>query len=295
MRSSSCLKYSRGFTLIEAVMVIVIIGIIGSVVAVFIRGPVQGYFDAVRRAELTDAADVAMRRMTRDVRLSLPNSLRIRDTTTLGSCAAGTCYVEFIMTSTGGRYRDPSDGSTGGHALSFTTASDTSFDVLGAMPSNPSMNVGDYIVIYNLGEGYTPANAYVAADPCTQCNRAKISDFAGNLVKLASNPFASQTPPLPSPSARFQVVPGATKAVTFACPTTTPGDLSRYANYGFNATQSIPSGATPVLAGGVTCAVDYTNNATGRSGLLTIQLTLWNAARDESVTLFQQIHVDNSP
>ncbi|MCX7190509.1 MAG: prepilin-type N-terminal cleavage/methylation domain-containing protein [Methylotenera sp.] len=61
---------SAGFTLIEIVMVIVIIGIISGMVAVFVVKPVQGYVDAVHRAELTDSADVALRRLTRDVRLA---------------------------------------------------------------------------------------------------------------------------------------------------------------------------------------------------------------------------------
>src|SRR5450830_1516821 len=116
-----------GFTLIEVIMVIAIIGIIAGMVAVFITKPVQGYIDTVRRAELTDTADVALRRLTRDVRLALPNSLRV---TTTG----GMNYIEFIMTSAGGRYRDPSDGSTGGNFLSFTNTGSTTFDVHGPMP-----------------------------------------------------------------------------------------------------------------------------------------------------------------
>ena len=63
----------RGFTLIEMIMVIVITGVIAGMVAVFIKGPVDSYFDMARRAELTDIADTAMRRMTRDIRLALPN------------------------------------------------------------------------------------------------------------------------------------------------------------------------------------------------------------------------------
>ena len=118
-----------GFTLIEAIMVIVITGIVASIVAVFIRSPVQGYIDSVRRAELTDQADVALRRMSRDVRLALPNSLRVT------TSAANVTYIEFIMTSDGGRYRDPSDGSTAGDFLSFSSAADLTFDVHGVMPA----------------------------------------------------------------------------------------------------------------------------------------------------------------
>ena len=41
----------RGFTLVEMIIVIVITGIIGGIVAIFLRAPVQGYVDSARRAE----------------------------------------------------------------------------------------------------------------------------------------------------------------------------------------------------------------------------------------------------
>ena len=278
---------SAGFTLIEIVMVIVVIGIISGMIAIFVAKPVLGYIDAAHRAELTDSADVALRRLTRDVRLALHNSLRVMT-------SGGNHYIEFIMTTNGGRYRDTTDGSTAGNFLSWTSANLT-FDVLGPMPNDPALAVNDYIVVYNLGTGYAPADAYAAADPCTNCNRAKVSGISANVVTLATNPFAGQSPPLPSPNARFQIVPGGTKAVTYVCPTTTAGNLSRYANYGFNATQAVPSGTPSTLAANATCTVDYTPTATGRNGLLYIELKLTDSTSGESVTLFQQIHVDNAP
>lgn len=291
-----------GFTLVEAIMAIVITGILAGIVAVFISGPIQGYVDSVRRAELTDAADVALRRMTRDIRLALPNSLRV---------SSSSDCVEFIMTSAGGRYRDEGDGSTGGNFLDFSgTLSNPScpgtpsqcFDVLGTMPGNPAIAANDYIVIYNLGPGYKPVDAYCSMDPTT-CpggaptggNVALVNAIAGNTVTLASNPFAAQSPPLPSPSARFQVVQGGTKAVSYVC---SGNQLKRHANYGFNAVQACPpAGTGATLAGSSTtsasCTFDYTSAATGRNGLLFVQLTVTSGG--ESVTLFQQIHVDNAP
>ncbi|MCF8197240.1 MAG: type II secretion system GspH family protein [Sulfuritalea sp.] len=292
---------SAGFTLVEAIMVIVITGILAGAVAVFIAKPVGGYIDSVRRAELTDAADVALRRITRDVRLALPNSLRIRDTTTQGVCAVGTCYIEFIMTSTGGRYRDAADGSTGGDLFSFTDTADTSFDVLGTMPANPAIATNDLFVVYNLGPGYEPANAYLhdsaqcdATPVLPGCNIARITGIASNTVTLDANPFAYQSPPLASPDSRFQVVPGAVRAVTFACPISA-GTLTRYWNYGFNAVQPVAfgGGSSATMATGASCAINYTANATGRNGLLFVQLSLTSGG--ETVTLFQQIHVDNAP
>lgn len=276
---------SAGFTLIEAIMVIVITGILAGIVAVFISKPVEGYIDSVRRAELTDAADVALRRMTRDIRLALPNSLRVRDTTTEGTCTAGTCYIEFIMTSAGGRYRDSGDGSSGA-GLKYLFSDLGSFDVVGLIPP---MQTGDLIAVYNLGPGYSPADAYGGLNVAT----VGTGTLTANPIPLSANPFPTQSPPLPSPNSRFQVVPGTVRAVTFACPIAA-GSLTRYWNYGFNAVQPTSFGVnSAVLATGASCTVDYASAATGRSGLLFVQLTLTSGG--ESVSLFQQIHVDNAP
>ena len=282
------LRQPTGFTLIEAVMVIAITGILAGIVAVFISGPVTGYLDSARRAELTDQADVALRRITRDVRLALPNSLR--------TVAGG---FEFIMTKSGGRYRDSADGSTGGNFLDFTGAlsnpscgSSLCFDILGTSPANPpNISNGDYIVVYNLGTGNAPADAYTGG------NRTTVSVTSGTpyYATMATNVFASQSPPLPSPSARFQVVDANDLVVRYTC---TGNLLTRYAGCSL-ATPSVCSGSGNVLAGSATgqpsatCAVEYATNATGRNGLLYVTLTLTSGG--ESVSLLQQIHVDNVP
>lgn len=288
----SCRPRQRhaGFTLIEMIMVMVITGILAGAVAVFITQPVEGYIDSVRRAELTDAANVALRRIARDVRLALPNSLRQTSATSF----------EFIMTKAGGRYRDPADGSTGGDFLSYTDTADVSFNVLGAMPANPAIAVNDYVVVYNLGAGYDPANAYLrgtaqcgAAPASPGCNIARVSGIAGNVLTLDANPFAFQSPPLPSPDARFQVVGQNDKVVRYTC--SAAGVLTRHSGCDFNDTSTGCSAA--VLAGSsattAACSIDYTSSAMGRNGLLYFQLTLTSGG--ESVTLFQQIHVDNAP
>lgn len=289
-------RSSTGFTLIEAIVAIAITGILSGIVAVFMAKPIQGYVDSVRRAELTDAADVALRRMARDVRLALPNSLRV---TTTG----GVAYVEFIMTSAGGRYRDSGDGSNCAisNCLNFNSTASLTLDVLGTMPSSPAIAVGDYFVLFNETPGNFPDDAYnydATADACRAggCNIAKIGGVAGNVITLTANPYAAQFPRMAANYAagRFQIVPGTVRAVTYACPTA-GGNLVRYWNYGFNTALATPpaGGSSAVLATGASCTFEYTNNATARTGVLAVQLTL--ASGDESVTLLHQIHVDNAP
>jgi prepilin-type N-terminal cleavage/methylation domain-containing protein len=76
---SAASRRSRGFTLLEAITVIAITGIIAAVVAVFMVRPAQGYFSSTARLAMVDTADTALRRIARDVRLALPNTVRRRE------------------------------------------------------------------------------------------------------------------------------------------------------------------------------------------------------------------------
>ena len=262
----------RGVTLIEMVIVISITAIIAGGVAVFISRPFESYVDAARRAELTDIADTALRRMTRDVRTALPNSIRI---TTVG----GVTYLEYLQTSGGARYRAEPDSAGGGDPLLFTTA-DSSFDVVGTMPTFAG---GESIVIYNLANSGATANAYFGD------NRAAYSSNTASTITLTA---ATQFP-FASPGKRFHVVQ---YAVTYSCNPAT-GDLRRYWNYGITAAQATPpvTANNALLATNITaCSFSYDATGTGlRTGLLT--LTLKVERDNEAVQLFQQVHLNNVP
>jgi len=272
------IKFQRGFTLVEAVVAIVITGIVAAMVSMFIRVPIQQYMDAESRAAITDVADTALRRIGRDLRLALPNSVRVDPT---GK------YIEFLMTSGGGRYLAEDDGVAVGNVLDFMDGTKMTFDVLGPMPLNMA---GNDIVVYNLGSTIIPADAY---DCGTSCNRAAVTGVAGNTVTMASNPFAAQPADqkMRSPSHRFQVVTG---PVSYGC---AGGTLTRYSGYAIAAAQSTtPGGTASVLATGVTdCSFSYAPLVNQRSALVGLWIQLQNAAGDEFITLFHQVHVDNSP
>ncbi|NNL54077.1 MAG: type II secretion system protein, partial [Woeseia sp.] len=68
---------ARAFTLVELVITIALSTIVIAFMAVFISGPVASYTDQSRRAELVDLAENSLRRIARDIRRALPNSVRL--------------------------------------------------------------------------------------------------------------------------------------------------------------------------------------------------------------------------
>lgn len=262
-----------GFSLIEMIVVIAITAIVGSMVAVFLRVPLESYVAQDRRARLTDTADTALRRMGRDIRLALPNSVRV---TSVG----GVFYLEFLGTRSGGRYR----AQGGGDILDFTTT-DNSFDVLGPAIA---MQTGDLIAVYNLG--------IPGADAWAGETLAAYTGATGNVINIAISPKQF---PLASPGNRFQVVDG---PVSYVCDPGNGGTLTRYWGYAINPNQPTAfAAATPraLLANHVSvpvgspCNLDYQPGVTERGGLVSMALSLSLAG--ETVRLYATTQVSNQP
>ncbi len=300
---------ARGVTLIELVVVMTLLAIIAVVAAVALRDPVRAYLDTNRRTDLADSADTALRRIARDVRIALPNSLRVS--------GANPIYLELLLTRTGGRYRAHPDTALAGDILDLT-ASDTAFDTLGpfATASGQAIAANDILVVHNLfGAGaVTTANAYTfnqAAFNCTpatpdhaNCNTARISGTAaGALPNEARINFDARRFPLDSPGHRFHVVAG---PVTYVCapgPVNANGDgtgtLTRVSGYTVQLAQ--PTGAwagspvSAVLARNVTaCDISYDPLVVALSrGLVSMRIALTRG--NETVNLHHAVHVSNVP
>lgn len=295
---------SRGFTLVELVMVIVVMGIIAATLTVFFRPAIDSYLDAKRRANLSDMADTALRRMSREVRSSVSNSLRT---------ASNQCF-EFLPTSTGGRFRMATDAAwDAAHPGALSAAIDgtqkvTAFDVLSPLSITPASS--DWVVIDNQNTNdvygdqsgsivYRAQIASVSAAPASLGN-SRISLLPAG-VGVAFSPSYD--------GGRFVVVAnnGGKPVVSYVC-SGADGSLDADGNGKgtlYRVTTAFSAaypGACQATAGGAILAThvascnfvyDPNHGATQQSGFLWMQLVLTEA--NESAALSYGVHVDNVP
>ncbi|MEW6352726.1 MAG: prepilin-type N-terminal cleavage/methylation domain-containing protein [Pseudomonadota bacterium] len=299
--SSPCANCNgiAGFTLIEMIITIVITGILAGIIAVFIVRPMQGYVDLGRRAALVDAAESALRRMARDIRIALPNSVRV----TNNPSGIPGFALEMIPTLDAGKYT--TGGNGGNRDLGFGGGGDDNFDI---WPSfhNPAFSLGTFsprrLVVNN--RGTTGNDVYAdasigAGNPSIGVITPKgititlsINGINQHIAFSNSHKFKSS-----SPDTRIYVVQ---TPVSYLC-NETSGTLTRYANYDIQTNQPV-SAATLNALPGVTSALvtDHVSNcsittlaSTIRSrGLATLDLTL--SDQGEQIRLIQQVQLDNS-
>jgi prepilin-type N-terminal cleavage/methylation domain-containing protein len=70
-------KNHNGFSLIEMVVAITVLGILSASAAVFLRGPITSYFDTERRSTLADAGGLAMAKLGQDISGLAANSVTV--------------------------------------------------------------------------------------------------------------------------------------------------------------------------------------------------------------------------
>lgn len=319
----------QGFTLVELIIVVTLSGILSLVVGVFIARPITSYANVTRRAELVEAADLALRRMARDIQQALPNSIRIKGDPSNPQRIA----IEMIRVVDGMRYRAyPSAGKI---ALDFSKPI-TQFNVIGQFQfaiANPDCLTGNCVgndtcaagncrlVVFNTGAntgGSQPtdnpspgANVYStsAAPNCNGCLPPPGSRNVtpqGMIVSLSnpgneglvtlSSPFMFG---LPSPRQRLYVVD---TPITYVCDVGTDQEkITRFWNYSVAENQPVDPSSNPLIIGAnaqltqfiKSCSFSYTPGANQRNGLVTLIITL--AKNDENITLMREVNVSNVP
>lgn len=282
------MQKQQGFTLVELIIVIVLLGIVSMTIGSLYSQSVTSYLNLMNSSSIVDDADSIQRRFFRDIQRTLPNSIRI---TTSGS----KTFLELIPVKTSGRYKllpntAPStnpcaadDTTETDNDILSTGKTDTCFKTLGTLIDTSKITISDALVIYNTGAGDINTDAYVGG------NRSSILS-ALDLTNETKLTFNSKIFPFDSVSQRFFVVD---QPVTYECDLTAR-TLKRYTNYGFSVTQptSLANGST--LSSNISaCVWTYSNLINIQKSLVTFKLGL--RIEDSSIMLINSASIGNAP
>jgi len=281
------MKRQHGFTLVELILVIVLVGIIGGILTMMLAPAIQSYLLVGQRAALTDQAATALRTIALDVRRAVPNSLRLDN----AQC------LELVPTKDGGRYRSgPVSGRTDDASINDGQP-DAVFDVLTPLPAAES---GDVIVVGNrspndvYGQSNVAVVSGVIAPPHPSLGAARIQ-----LDRVLQVPQGYD-------GGRFLVVPAARRIATYRCvgpgldqAGTGTGTVVRLNGRELGAAPAcggvVPADAQTVATKVARCSFVFHANAgaTQDSGFVQLQLTL--SDKGEAIPLTVGTFVSNVP
>lgn len=253
----SCITRETGFTLIELIMVMVLLGIVGAIGTQFISKAFQGFADTDARTEIYEEGKLGLVRMERELYHAVPNAINVSgansDTLTFGIIDETKMQNVF-----------------GQHSELNPVGTNSITDLSAGLPS------GSFISIFNTSWGTFSSGARIYA----------VTSNNANPMTLDSNISVS------SPYQRYFIVNN--KAIQYQVTGTTLNRLTANVNSGgvggFGNSQPViknisQSGALPFF--------DYTAGTATNNGRLTIHFTI--TKNNESVTFQKEISIHNVP
>jgi MSHA biogenesis protein MshO len=285
------------FTLVELVVTLSLTAILSVLFVSFLLQPMQALEDVTQRSSLVHEADLALRRLARDVRAALPNSLRT---------SPDGLTLELLHAIDGGRYREGAGINPGGADHSAASdrlgaGMDASFNVMGRLRHTgvaygAALPAGSRLAIYT-------TTAEVWLDAAAGASPGVITPASTSIVVLDDgdeDQFSLSAPHafrFRSPARRIHLVDG---PVTYRCDLVN-GRLERHEAYPVSAAQPVDPGGAPLSLGTSApvavrvsaCRFAYDSGTATRAGLLTAELSL--SSKGGTVRLVQQVHVENGP
>jgi MSHA biogenesis protein MshO len=281
---------TQGFTLVELVTVIIVLGVVSVGLSGIVRTGMGIYTDVTERDQLLSDSRFVVERLNRELRMALPNSVRVRG-------SASTQCIEFV----------PLEWVTFYTQLPILpdTSSPVIVNVVEIVDSHAqfSLQSGDFAVVYpttNADVYDLSNNKRKKIDACTDtgdgdCNTA---DAAGNhLAQLqVAAAFASN-----SPASRLNIV---RQAISYCARS---GSIYRHINIDSNGDNIISTIQPLYTSGGILMAESLVNDLTIASDLpfriadatlrrnALVQILLAFEHNDEIVTYSNGVHIPNVP
>lgn len=153
-----------GFTLVEIVTVLVILGIVAAIGSSFLITTVDSYRTTEARAKLVTRGRTAIEQMTRQLRLAAPNSLRVS--------ASGLC-LEFFPLVGGANYLS---------ALPDTENAAPLVSSINTAPIILDLGTPEHVIVGALNAG----DIYTSGSPAARVQLASLSGSPATTINLAT-------------------------------------------------------------------------------------------------------------
>lgn len=285
-------KSLHGFTLIELILVIVVLGILATATTSYLGLGARMYAEASDRDQLLSQSRFALERLTRELRNALPNSARLHDGNNGWQC------IEFVPVVVAARYTTIPTVAQPGNSISlFSLASE--WARLKAkhddyITENKTFRV--YVYATDKSQIYSAADANPGRFHSLQPDDlGKLYSVAGNTapytvtLSLSNNVSFSSS----SPSNRLYL---ADEPVSYCI--TAAGELVRYESYGFSpGVPVVINGQSSLMANNLNTAQSIfmiEDPVLSRNSVAHVVLAFESGFSD-NLFFNQEIHIPNVP
>lgn len=264
IRYKQRLKKQQGFTLIELIFVMVILGLVGAIGSSFLVDTMDMYQRTNNRVKLMQKGRVAVEQMSRYLRGAVPNSVRVSST---GKC------LEFVPVVAGGYYINAlPDSENGGTATSSVTIA----------PLSSSGATATQLIVAPLSSGDLYTSSSTSA-------RAGVSSVTSSSIALTSAKTFTRN----STVHRYFLAANPKRFCLLS------GSLYRYSSYGFLTAaldDTSPGGSADLMLNELNqSASSFSLSAGSEQRNTSISIVLSLTAGTETVALRHQVLVRNVP
>ena len=287
-------KPSKGFTLMELILVIIILGIMSVGISGFISLSTQTYMNATNRDELVGNARFVIERLHRELRNALPNSVRVKDWSGRIQCIqfvpiiASTVYTDIPVS--------PEPASKTLHVIPFND------DKNGPYQCDSAASCTAFVSVYPLGNDDVYADYTGPTGKLFRVDNIDTSVAAGepweiNLLNVSKVHFDED-----SPTQRLYLVKEQISYCAVPVPQADSLTLIRFEEDMTEGEQGYPSGATRHYMAG------YLDDFSSDSSELpfnvlpatlqrnaVVQIHLKFTKEDESYVFDHEVHINNVP